>query len=258
MNSGRPISASAIRAFIFDLDGTLADTEVLKARTYEHLVQQLLNAPAPDPRVLELYPTLIGGTDEQMVRALVDRFGLSAPLAPYLEKYQVGEPWLALHHLRFDVYRAKFATAERLRAHSYTGTVEMARAQHAAGRTVAVATSSPTDEARRVLDALGLSDVVTEVVGLDQVKRHKPHPEIYLLTAKKIGVQPSEAIAIEDSPTGIRAALSAGMACVAISNQFTDGKLRAQAFLSQEWIVYDRQRLNEVVERRIATLAADA
>ncbi|MBI4220613.1 MAG: HAD family phosphatase [Chloroflexi bacterium] len=256
MNSRRPSSASPVRAFIFDLDGTLADTEGLKARTYQHLVQQLLDAAAPDPRVLELYPTLVGGTDEQMVRALVGTFGLAGPLEPYLARYQVKEPWLALHRLRFDVYRSTFATAEKLRANSYSGTVGLARAQHAAGRMIAVATSSPTDEARRVVDALGLSDVISEVVGLDQVKHHKPDPEIYLLTARRIGVEPWESIAIEDSTTGIKAALSAGMTCIAIANPFTDGRLRSQVFLSQEWVVYDRDHLDEVVERRLRSIVS--
>lgn len=247
------------RAFIFDLDGTLADTEGLKALTYQHLVKTLLGAREADPRVLDLYPTLVGGTDEQMVRALVDMFGLTDALQPQMARYGVVEPWLALHLLRFETYRATFATPAKLRERAYSGTVQMARDQAAAGRKVAVATSSPTDEARRVVDALGLADTVGEIVGLDQVKHHKPDPEIYLLTAKRIGVRPGESIAIEDSPTGIRAALSAGMACIAIANQFTEGPLRDQPFLDQQWVVYDRSRLASVVERRISTLAeADA
>jgi beta-phosphoglucomutase-like phosphatase (HAD superfamily) len=131
----------------------------------------------------------------------------------------------------------------------------LARDQAAAGRKVAVATSSPTDEARRVVDALGLTDSVSEIVGLDQVKHHKPDPEIYLLTAKRIGVRPRDSIAIEDSPTGIRAALAAGMACIAIANPFTEGPLRSQPFLDQQWVVYDRSTLDDVAARLIASLA---
>lgn len=242
------------RAFIFDLDGTLADTEGLKALTYKRIVEALVGDYTVGPKVLALYPTLVGGTDEQMVRTLVDMFALAEPLKPFMAKYSVDQPWTALHLLRFEIYRSSVATPAQLRERAYGGTVQLARDQAAAGRKVAVATSSPTDEARRVVEALGLTDAVSEIVGLDQVKHHKPDPEIYLLTAKRIGVRPGDSIAIEDSPTGIRAALSAGMACIAIANQFTEGPLRSQPFLDQQWVVYDRSQLPSVVERRIATL----
>ncbi len=243
------------RAFIFDLDGTLADTEGLKALTYKRIVEALVGDYTVGPKVLALYPTLVGGTDEQMVRALVDMFNLAEPLKPFMTKYAVDEPWTALHLLRFEIYRSSVATPGQLRERAYTGTVQLAREQAAAGRKVAVATSSPTDEARRVVDALGLADAISEIVGLDQVKHHKPDPEIYLLAAKRIGVRPGDSIAVEDSPTGIRAALSAGMACIAIANPFTEDPLRSQPFLDQQWVVYDRSTLASVVERRIATLA---
>lgn len=244
----------AVRAFIFDLDGTLADTEGLKALTYRRIVEALTGDYSTGPKVLELYPTLVGGTDEQMVRALVERFGLADALKPWMTKYGVEYPWTALHLLRFEIYRSTTATAAQLRERAYEGTVKVARDQAAAGRKVAVATSSPTDEARRVVDALGLTGTVCEIVGLDQVKHHKPDPEIYLLTAKRIGVRPADSIAIEDSPTGIRAALAAGMSCVAIANPFTEAPLRSQPYLDQQWVVYDRSRLDEVVDRRIGTL----
>jgi beta-phosphoglucomutase-like phosphatase (HAD superfamily) len=247
----------AVRAFIFDLDGTLADTEGLKALTYKRIVESLTGDAGTGPKVLTLYPTLVGGTDEQMVRALVDQFGLAEPLKPFMAKYSVDQPWMALHLLRFEIYRSTTATPSQLRERAYEGTLQLARDQAAAGRTVAVATSSPTDEAKRVVGALGLGGIVREIVGLDQVRNHKPDPEIYLLTAKRIGVKPSEAVAVEDSPTGIRAALAAGMSCVAIANEFTEETLRRQPFLDQQWVVYDRSRLREVVERRIATLSGD-
>lgn len=236
------------------MDGTLADTEGLKAATYQHLVQSLLNADSPDPRVLTLYPTLVGGTDEQMVRALVDMFGLAGPLEPHARKYGVTEPWRALHLLRFDTYRATFATADKLLQRAYPGTVQLVHDQAAAGRKVAVATSSPTDEARRVIAALGLKEVLSEIVGLDQVRHHKPDPEIYLLTASRIGVEPARAVAVEDSPTGIRAALAAGMSCIAIANPFTQNALRDQKFLEQRWVVYDRATLKQVVADLLGSL----
>jgi beta-phosphoglucomutase-like phosphatase (HAD superfamily) len=174
-----------------------------------------------------------------------------------MTKYNVDEPWKALHLLRFEIYRSTTATPPQLRERAYEGTVQLARDQATAGRKVAVATSSPTDEARRVVDILGLGGIVSEIVGLDQVKNHKPDPEIYLLTAKRIGVSPADAVAVEDSPTGIRAALAAGMSCIAIANPFTEEPLRRQPFLDQQWVVYDRSTLPTVAARLIASLSGN-
>ena len=87
----------------------------------------------------------------------------------------------------------------------------MVRDQRAAGRIVAVATSSFTEEARRVLNAIGVLDLLQVVVGRDQVSHPKPHPEIYLKTAEALNVTPSECIVIEDSPLSARSALAAEM-----------------------------------------------
>ncbi len=89
--------------------------------------------------------------------------------------------------------------------------VDMVRDQRAAGRIVAVATSSFTEEARRVLNAIGVLDLLQVVVGRDQVSHPKPHPEIYLKTAEALNVTPSECIVIEDSPLSARSALAAEM-----------------------------------------------
>lgn len=247
----------SVQAFIFDLDGTLADTEGLKAITYQRILAALTGDRSTAAKVLELYPTLVGGTDEQMVRALVERFGLEESLKPFMTKYRVDQPWTALHLLRLEIYRSTVATPPQLRERAYEGTLKLAHDQAAAGRTIAVATSSPTDEARRVVGVLGLAGIVREIVGLDQVKHHKPDPEIYLLTARRIGVRPASAIAVEDSPTGIRAALAAGMSCIAIANPFTEDALRKQPYLGQEWVVYDRAALDEVAGRRIASLTGN-
>lgn len=76
---------------------------------------------------------------------------------------------------------------------------------------MAVATSSSRELALETLDETGLSAFFAAVVAGDEVERGKPHPEIYLSAASRIGVPPAHCVAFEDSSAGTRAALDAGM-----------------------------------------------
>ena len=69
-----------------------------------------------------------------------------------------------------------------------------------------------------VLDALGVADRFTTTVSSEEVGRGKPAPDVYLEAARRLGVAPEDAVAIEDSANGIRSAHGAGMRIVAIPN----------------------------------------
>jgi HAD superfamily hydrolase (TIGR01509 family) len=80
----------------------------------------------------------------------------------------------------------------------------------------AVATSSPRQYAEAVLQQLGLAQFCSALAGGDEVLRGKPAPELYLLAARRLGVEPARCIALEDSVPGARAAQAAGMRVVAV------------------------------------------
>ena len=236
-----------IRAFIFDLDGTLVETELLKARAYAAVSQDLLGFDGPDERAIDLYRRLVGATDETAARAMADELGLAGKLL-----HEDEEPWRALQRLQSDRYRSEFATGNGLRAAAYPHTLELLRQQAAYGMAVAVATSSFTAQARRVTSELGIERLLDALVGRDQVTRGKPDPEIYLKTAAILGVAPRKTVVIEDSAIGLEAAVRAGMRCIAVASAFSADGLREQSLLDQEWCVYEPADLAAVVERRLA------
>ena len=252
LDNGRPETNPLIRAFIFDMDGTLVDTERLKARAYGEIVRTLLGNPASERRAMELYGKFVGLTDEGLARGMVDELDMGESLEPAMAEYGVSEPWDALNRLRYELYASRHGTAEGLRDAAYPHAVALAREQHERGRIVAVATSSRTGEARRVLRAIGLLDILAGVVGCDQVEKPKPHPEIYLQTASAIGVSPGEVLVVEDSAPGIAAARAAGMAWVAVANGFTASVLRREPEEHQQWIAYEPSELGRVAARRMA------
>lgn len=97
----------------------------------------------------------------------------------------------------------------------YEEVVEFARA-HAGKVPIAVATGSTRLGAERTLQAVGLSDLIDEVVSSEEVKCGKPAPDIYLEAAVRIEVAPERCVAFEDAPAGIMAAQAAGMRVVSV------------------------------------------
>jgi HAD superfamily hydrolase (TIGR01509 family) len=240
-----------IRAVIFDLDGTLVETELLKARAYAAVSQELLRLPSPDERAISTYRRLVGNTDATVAKAMAVELGLEAPLMTAALPGE-GEPWQALHRLRQEVYVTRVGTAAALRENAYAHNIEVLRDQRRQGRKVAVATSSYEAEASRVLEALGLLHELDLLVTRDKVSRPKPDPEVYATTMGGLGVAPEEALIVEDSPVGLAAAVASGARWVAVANEFTGEPLRAMAGIDQRWVAYEARDVQRVVAARLA------
>ena len=99
------------------------------------------------------------------------------------------------------------------------GAVEAVRRLAAAGYRLAVASSSNRELIDAVLRRLELTSVFDVTVSSEEVARGKPAPDVYLETARRLGVEPARCAAIEDSGSGIRAAHAAGMRVIAYPNR---------------------------------------
>ena len=96
------------------------------------------------------------------------------------------------------------------------GAMELIAAIRQTGVPFALATSAKAAWAGQRLEIMGISDAFDEILTGDIVSAHKPDPEIYLKATEALGVDPAETLAIEDSPSGIRAARDAGLYTIAI------------------------------------------
>ena len=99
---------------------------------------------------------------------------------------------------------------------------------HAQGIAMAVASAAIANNVKFLISALGLRDYFREALAVDATTHPKPHPEIYLKTAEKLGVDPAACAVFEDSYVGIEAAKRAGMKCVAIASTFSAEDLRRE------------------------------
>ena len=95
--------------------------------------------------------------------------------------------------------------------------VAAARDLRGRGIPVGVASSSPRERLHRTLTRAGLLDAFDVTVAGDEVEHGKPAPDMFLLTAERLGVPPEQCIVIEDSPPGVQAGLAAGMHTIGVS-----------------------------------------
>ncbi len=99
------------------------------------------------------------------------------------------------------------------------------------GVPLGVASSSTLEVIDAALERLGVAERFTAVSSAQDLVRGKPDPEVYLVAAALLGVDPGACTAVEDSPAGVAAAVSAGMRCVAVPQPGTDPALVGSAHL---------------------------
>lgn len=122
-----------------------------------------------------------------------------------------------------------------------------------AGVPMAVASSAMAKNVEFIVDRLGFRPYFRCLVSGDEVARPKPAPEIYLKTARKLGIEPSGCVAFEDSVVGVESAKRAGMKCVAIGSTFPLDELRNRADLAvKSFEEVTLEKLRQLFDERAA------
>ena len=183
-----------IKAVIFDLDGTLTDTEKFYQKAW--------------PQALEHY----GYKCEPWMP--LELRSLGRPFAPLKFKEWFGEDF---DYDRVRSYRKKLIE-EYLKPGIplKPGAVEILDYLRESGITVAMATANDIERTKRYLGRIGLLDKFDRIICADMVKQGKPAPDIYSYACESLGLEPGQTIAVEDSPNGVRSAAAAGCKTVMI------------------------------------------
>jgi HAD superfamily hydrolase (TIGR01509 family) len=186
-----------ISTVILDLDGLLADTEPLHCRAYQLAFRER---------------------------------GVALDAGEYYEHWvQHGYgivDWLTWHNLDLDPHALRRRKSEhylKLLESSLKpmdGALELLAALKGKIR-IALASSSYRDAIDGVLAGLRIADCFEAIVSGQDVAKVKPAPDIFLHTAHRLAVAPSECVVLEDAEKGVIGAQLAGMRCVAVPNEFT-------------------------------------
>ena len=176
-------------AYIFDLDGTLVDTMPLHYHAWDEAMRR---AGMPGTLNQDLFYSFGGVPTLRVAELFAAHYGLKI------------DPWKVFHEKE-----ALFSA----RAHEATliePVVAFAR-RMAATHPVAVASGGPSVIVRHTLELKNLTALFPVVVTADDVIHGKPAPDMFLLAAKKMGVDPTRCLVFEDAEPGMRAADAAGM-----------------------------------------------
>jgi len=234
-----------IRAMIFDLDGTLVQTERLKAESYARAAAEL-RPEVNEAEVVEAFKEVVGLSRREVAQTLLKRFGLEAAARARMDEFGVETPWQAYVRIRLRHYDDMLADPDVIRAGQWPHNMALLETARQTGCRLGLATMSYCEQVRRVLAILGLAEAFDFVASRDDVEHGKPDPEIYLLVAAELDVKPAECLVIEDSPAGVQAAINAGMTVIAVSTPFTQKRLHTANLLPPERLVDDPASLPQV------------
>jgi HAD superfamily hydrolase (TIGR01509 family) len=180
---------------VFDLDGVLVDSEQVWDGVREELARERGGSWHPGAQ-----RDMMGMSSPEWSRYMHERIGLEESpeeinrivVERMLARYRAGPPWVP----------GALDAVQRM----------------AASFTLGLASSSNRELIDAVLEAGRIAGHFRATVSSEEVARGKPAPDVYLEAARRLGADPGDCVAVEDSHNGIRSAKAAGISCVAIPN----------------------------------------
>lgn len=192
-----------IKALIFDFDGLILDTE-----TPELLAWQEIYREHGQDLTVQTWGQIVGGSAAS-----------DFDPAGHLEML-TGEK---LDHSRLNNRAHRQRLAQIHRQPPLPGVRELIDDARQHGLKLAVASSSPHEWVDGHLTRLGLMSSFDVIKAREDVRHTKPEPDLFLAALSALAVQPGEAVVLEDSPNGVKAAKRAGIFVVAVPNPVTEG-----------------------------------
>jgi HAD superfamily hydrolase (TIGR01509 family) len=177
-----------VEAVLFDMDGLLLDTEVLYIEAMQQAARSLDREMA-----LDFCHSMVGVPERECSLMIEAYYGEGFSIEEFRGRF-------------YGRLRGLLEAGIPLKP----GVVELLDFLADRGLPLAVATSSERRTAERHLVKAGLLDRFTALATRDDVERPKPHPDIYLEAARRLGIAPERCIAFEDSNLGLEAAHAAG------------------------------------------------
>ena len=215
-----------MEAVIFDLDGLLADTEIISLKVYQELLEDF-GIPFTEETYSREYS---GHREEENVQRFLDTYDLPWNFDQTLEKV-------------YELEARILAKGVNLKK----GAKNLLAFLQREGIPIALATSSVESRARMILDSNGILSLFDHLVFAKDVKRSKTYPDIFLKACRDLNVLPENCLVLEDSEAGIEAAYRVRIPVICIP----DLKMPAQSFLNKtEQVFQDLDAVRDYLESK--------
>ncbi|MBT9313939.1 HAD family hydrolase [Leptothoe spongobia] len=192
-----------LKAVVFDLDGTLAHTDPIHFQVWQTLL-----APHGHSVDQVFYDRFISGRlNPDIVRDLLPQFSVDEGIAFSADK------------------EAEFRALAANQLQRMPGLTDFLHHIEHQGYAIALVTNAPRPNTEFMLKTLALSNIFEPVIIADDLPRGKPDPLPYQTALDQLELQPSEALVFEDSPTGVKAAVAAGIPTIGVTSTHSDATL---------------------------------
>lgn len=189
-----------IKAAIFDVDGILVDTEPFASKAYESIILTF----GKKPKLQNSGLFQVSGMRESEVLTLIQ------------EEYGITESIESLQKRRNQFYQDNLKKPKPM-----AGVIKLLRVLQKHKIQLAVASSSTNYRISMKLSLTKTKEFFEKIVSAEEVKRGKPYPDIFLETAKQLGIMPKNCLVFEDSQNGVISAHDAGMKVIAVPTIYT-------------------------------------
>lgn len=187
---------SNIRGFIFDMDGVLTDTEHVWSVAMQDVCRQHGGTFSHETKM-----AMIGMSTPEWSAYMTEHMDI--PLAPSAVASAVEDRVLELYDEHLPLIPGSVDAVKRM-SESFS---------------VAIASSSALRIIEKSVQVMGIDDLLTANVSSEEVARGKPFPDVYLEAARRIGLEPSQCAAVEDSSNGMRSAHAAGLVTLGLPHE---------------------------------------
>ena len=188
----------ALKALLFDLDGTLIDSEFFHFECWNEILEEF----DVELSYSDWLKTYAGVPMPANAARLIETYNIIAPLPQLIEKRE---------HLTLERLKTKDVNLMPYVA----DVLEYFREQNLR---LALVTSSPRQDVEAVFERNGLGRYFELIITRTEVTKSKPDPESYLLCVEKLGLQKEECLVFEDTINGVKSAKAAGLTCIAIQS----------------------------------------